>query len=53
MGLLHDPVPTPTGENEADSSAQDLSHASEYRSNLHEVIGDALEVFSKHLPARN
>ncbi|KAE9367574.1 hypothetical protein N431DRAFT_69733 [Stipitochalara longipes BDJ] len=54
MGLLHNPAPTPTDEDEAGLSAQTLIHgASERRSNLHEVIGEALEVFSKHLRAYN
>ncbi|PMD40477.1 hypothetical protein L207DRAFT_511951, partial [Hyaloscypha variabilis F] len=51
MGLLQDPAPIPTDEEEADTSAQILTHASEHRNNFHEVIGDALEVFSRHLRA--
>ena len=53
MGLLQDPAPTPTDEEEADTSVQIFTHASEHRNNFHEVIGDALEVFSRHLRAHN
>ncbi|PMD32570.1 hypothetical protein L207DRAFT_518489, partial [Hyaloscypha variabilis F] len=50
MGLLQDLAPIVADEDERDTSAPSFTHgASERRSNLHEVIGDALEVFSKHL----
>jgi hypothetical protein len=54
MGPLQDLAPIAADEDERDTSAPSFTHgASERRNNLHEVIGDALEVFSKHLRAHN
>jgi hypothetical protein len=54
MGLLHNPTTCMMSEDEANTSGQDsIPDATEHRHSLHEVIGDALEVFSRHLRAHN
>jgi hypothetical protein len=58
MGLLRRSSPDPitrelVHEDGSDNNATQISaldHA-DHRNNLHEVIGDALEVFSRHLRA--
>jgi hypothetical protein len=52
MGLLHNPHQVQADEDEVDTSPQiPPLGAAEQRHNSHEVIGDALELFSKHLRA--
>lgn len=54
MGLLHHSTPSPVNEGDVDVPTHSSPLASvEYIHNLHEVIGDALEVFSRHLRAHN
>jgi hypothetical protein len=54
MGLLHRPTLSPTNEDAASISTEDSSpRTAEHKQHLHEVIGDALEVFSRHLRAHN
>jgi hypothetical protein len=55
LGLLADTSPNPTTQ-EDDPEYRTLlrspADASDHRQTVHEVIGDALEVFSKHLRAQ-
>lgn len=54
MGLLRSPHESQADEDEVDTSAQiPRLGAAEQRNNLHEVIGDALELFSTYLRAHN
>jgi hypothetical protein len=57
LGLLDHTSPANTTsdstENEAKTLETSTQHIAQQRNNLHEVIGDALEVFSKHLRAHN
>ena len=54
MGLLHSAAQSQADEDEVDTSTQiPPLGAAEHRHNLHEVIGDALELFSRHLRAHN
>jgi hypothetical protein len=54
MGLLHSSHEAQADEDEVDTSVQiPPLDTAEHRHNLHEVIGDALEVFSRHLRAHN
>lgn len=54
LGLLRSPHESQADEDEVDTSAQiPPLGAAEHRHNLHEVIGDALELFSRHLRAHN
>jgi hypothetical protein len=52
LGLLADASPSPTTQEDDPEYRTPLrspADASYHRQNVHEVIGDALEVFSKHL----
>ena len=59
LGLLdHSEPARPTRDSDEDEAQNALSmlgqHTTQHqRNNLHAVIGDALEVFSKHLRAHN
>lgn len=56
LGLLHHTSPTPTtNENESENRTPLLPvpDAEDDRHKVHEVIGDALELFSRHLRAHN
>lgn len=57
LGLLDHTSPANTTsdstENETKTLETSTQHIAQQRNNLHEVIGDALEVFSKHLRAHN
>jgi hypothetical protein len=54
MGLLHSSTSSLTSEDEADTLAQiSPLAAAEHRHNLHEVIGDVLELFSRTLRAHH
>lgn len=54
MGLLRSPNGSQADEDEVDNSAQiPPLGAVEQRHSLHEVIGDALELFLRHLRAHH
>jgi hypothetical protein len=58
LGLLDHTTPANTTnvstENETTNTLEtSTQYNAQQRNNLHEVIGDALEVFSKHLRAHN
>jgi hypothetical protein len=58
LGLLNHTTPANTTnvstENETTNTLEtSTQYNAQQRNNLHEVIGDALEVFSKHLRAHN
>jgi len=54
LGLLRSPHESEADEDENDTATQiPPLGAAEHRHNLHEVIGDALELFSRHLRAHN
>jgi hypothetical protein len=58
LGLLDHSSPARTTQDfDEDDSSDTLQrsarHIAQQRNNLHAVIGDALEVFSKHLRAHN
>lgn len=54
LGLLAGASPSPTTQEddpEYPTRLRSPADTSDHRKNVHEVIGDALEVFSKHLRA--
>jgi hypothetical protein len=54
LGLLDPSSSTTNHEDESDSTPHtSVSGVPDHRRNLHQVIGDALEVFSRHLRAEN